>query len=123
MADVLFTFDVDAAPAKVLETLKTADGLRGFWTTTVEVPSEVGESLSVGFFNVMPTPFDLRLEQSDDKTVVWRTETFPPHWIGTTVRWDVEPREGGASVAFRHGTFPDEDAGSVAYTWVRSWWR
>ena len=33
------------------------------------------------------------------------------------MRWDVEPREGGASVAFRHGTFPDEDAGSVAYTW------
>lgn len=26
-----------------------------------------------------PLPFDLRLEQSDDRTVAWRTETFPPH--------------------------------------------
>ena len=27
----------------------------------------------------------------DDSTVVWRPQSFPPHWVGTTVRWDVEP--------------------------------
>ena len=65
-----------------------------------------------------PLPFDLRLEQSDERTVVWRTETFPPHWVGTTVRWDVEPRDGGSTVSFRHAGFTTttRQAGA-AYTW------
>jgi hypothetical protein len=69
-------------------------------------------------FAIAPLPFDLRLEQSDEQTVVWRTETFPPHWVGTTVRWDVEPSDAGATVNFRHAGFTDnEEAGRVAYTW------
>ena len=73
----------------MLEALKTADGIKGFWTTRADVPREVGETLKLGF-SVAPAPFDLRLEQSDDQAVAWRTETFPPHWVGTTIRWDVE---------------------------------
>ncbi len=117
MPDVLFRFDVDASPETVLEAIKTSEGIRGFWTSRAEVPSQVGETLKLEF-SVAPAPFDLRIEQSDERTVVWRTETFPPHWVGTTVRWDVEPRESGATVEFRHAGFTDEqEAGRVAYTW------
>lgn len=115
MSDVLFRFDVDAAPEAVLEA--TTDGIKSFWTTRAEVPAEVGETLTLEFAEA-PLPFDLKLEQSDERTVVWRTETFPPHWVGTTVRWDVEPREGGSTVMFRHAGFDDdEETGRVAYTW------
>jgi hypothetical protein len=42
----------------------------------------------------------------------------PTHWVGTTVRWDVEPSGAGATVNFRHAGFTDhEEAGRVAYTW------
>lgn len=117
MPDVLFRFDVDASPETVLEAVTTSEGIRGFWTSRAEVPSEVGETLKLEF-SVTPAPFDLRIEESDERTVVWRTETFPPHWVGTIVRWDVEPREGGATVDFRHAGFTDEqEAGQVAYTW------
>ncbi len=117
MSDVLFRFDVDAAPEKVLDAVKTTDGIKGFWTTRAEVPAEVGETLTLEFAEA-PLPFDLKLEQSDERTVVWRTETFPPHWVGTTVRWDVDPREGGSTVTFRHAGFDDdEETGRVAYTW------
>src|SRR4051812_44865782 len=101
MNDVLFRFDVDAPPAQVLEAVKTSEGIEGFWTSRAEVPREVGETVKVEFA-IAPAPFDLLLEQSDETTVVWRTQTFPPHWVGTTVRWDVEQREGGATVSFRH---------------------
>lgn len=81
------------------------------------VTREVGETLKLGF-SVAPAPFDLRLEQSDDHTVAWRTETFPPHRVGTTIRWDVEEREGGTSVSFPHGGFRDDaSAGHAAFTW------
>ena len=117
MTDVLFRFDVDAPPQKVLEAVKTSEGIKGFWTSRAEVPAEVGETLKVEFA-IAPAPFDLRLEQSDESTVVWRTETFPPHWVGTTVRWEVEAREEGSTVSFRHAGFSDEEeAGRVAYTW------
>jgi len=50
--------------------------------------------------------------------VVWPTETFPPHWVGTTIRWEVDEREGGSTVRFRHGSFGDDwETGAVAYTW------
>jgi uncharacterized protein YndB with AHSA1/START domain len=117
VTDVLFRFDVDAAPAAVLDAVKTTDGIKGFWTARADVPESVGETLKLEFA-IAPLPFDLRLEQSDESTVVWRTETFPPHWVGTTVRWDVEPRDDGSTVSFRHAGFTDDEAaGQVAYTW------
>jgi hypothetical protein len=117
VTDVLFRFDVDAAPEAVLEAVKTTGGVQGFWTSRAEVPGEVGETLKLEFA-VAPLPFDLRLEQSDERTVVWRTETFPPHWVGTTVRWDVEALDDGSTVSFRHAGFSDdEETGRVAYTW------
>jgi uncharacterized protein YndB with AHSA1/START domain len=117
VTDVLFRFDVDADPRAVLDAITTSKGIKGFWTSRAAVPATVGETLKLEFA-VAPAPFDLRLEQSDERTVVWRTETFPPHWVGTSVRWDVEPRNGGVTVAFRHAAFTDEvEAGQVAYTW------
>jgi hypothetical protein len=117
LTDVLFRFDVDAAPEAVLAAVKTTEGIKGFWTSRADVPAEVGETVKVEFA-IAPRPFDLRLEQSDERTVVWRTETFPPHWVGTTVRWDVEASDSGATVDFRHAGFgDDEEAGRVAYTW------
>ena len=94
MPDVLFCFDVETSPDAVLEALKTSEGIKGFWTSRADVPAEVGETVRVEFA-IAPLPFDLRLEQSDERGVVWRTETFPPHWVGTTVRWDVAAREEG----------------------------
>jgi uncharacterized protein YndB with AHSA1/START domain len=117
MTDVLFRFDVDAPPAAVLDAVKTTEGIKGFWTSKADVPAEVGETVKVEFA-IAPLPFDLLLEQADDQTVVWRTQTFPPHWVGTTIRWDVEPREDGSTVSFRHAGFADdEEAGRVSYTW------
>ena len=117
MSDVLFRFDVEATPATVLEAITTTAGIKGFWTSRADVPSEVGKTLKLEFA-VAPLPFDLRLEQSDEHIVVWRTETFPPHWVGTTIRWDIEPRGDGSTVSFRHaGLDDDEEAGRVSYTW------
>jgi hypothetical protein len=49
---------------------------------------------------------------------VWRTQTFPPHWVGTTIRWDVAAGDSGTTVTFRHAGFEDDvAAGSAAYTW------
>jgi len=117
MADINFRFEVEAEPRRALDAVKTAEGIRGFWTTDARVPADVGETLELGF-PVAPKPFDLRLERSDQADVVWRTQTFPPHWVGTTIEWRVSAGDRGSTVAFRHAGFRDDEAaGSAAYTW------
>ena len=49
MTDVLFRFDVDAAPEVVLEAVKTTEGIKGFWTSRAEVPGDVGGKLKLEF--------------------------------------------------------------------------
>jgi uncharacterized protein YndB with AHSA1/START domain len=117
MSDVLFRFDVEAPPERVRRAVTTTEGIRGFWTSRADVPEEVGGSLALEFA-MAPAPFDLLLERSDEHTVVWRTQTFPPHWVGSHVRWDLDPSDSGTTVAFRHAGLTDEDeVGRVAYTW------
>ena len=117
MADINFRFEVEADPGRVLEAVKTPEGIRGFWTSEARVPADVGDTLELRF-PVAPEPFDLRLEQSDEAAVVWRTQTFPPHWVGTTIEWNVAAGGPGATVTFRHAGFQDDGAaGSAAYTW------
>ena len=87
--------------------------------TRAEAPREVGGTLTLGF-SVAPAPFDLRLEQSDNRTVAWRTEPFLPRWVGANIRWDVEAREGGTAVSFRHDGFDDDAAvGHAAFISVK----
>jgi uncharacterized protein YndB with AHSA1/START domain len=117
MGDVVFTFDVDARPETIRQALTTTEGITSFWTDEAEVPAEVGERLKLGFPDA-PAAFDLVLTRSDDDVIGWRTESFPPQWIGTDIRWEISGSDKASTVAFRHGTFGDEtEQGQVAYVW------
>jgi uncharacterized protein YndB with AHSA1/START domain len=117
MGDVLFTFDVEAAPDAVRTALTTSEGIASFWTDRAEVPAEVGGRLELGFPDA-PVPFDLVLAQAGDKMITWRTATFPPQWMGTEIRWEISGGDKTSTVAFRHGSFADEtEQGLVAYVW------
>ena len=117
MGDVLFTFDVDAARVAVRRALTTSEGIASFWTDKAEVPSEVGEMLTLGFPDA-PALFDLVLTQADDEMISWSTATFPPQWVGTTIRWEISGGDEASTISFSHGAFSDEtEEGRVAYVW------
>jgi hypothetical protein len=117
MGDVLFAFDVVATSDLVRRVLTTTEGIASFRTDQADIPAEVGETLKLGFPDA-PLPFDLLLAQSDDKVIIWRTATFPPHWVGTDIRWEISGGDKTSTVTFRHGTFADEtEEGRVAYVW------
>ena len=120
MTAILFRFDVDAPPEACSRHSRQPTASRASGRQA-DVPREVGETLELGIRRGA-APFDLRLEQSDDQAVAWRTETFPPHWVGTTIRWDVEAREGGSSVSFRHDGFSDDATRATPHSpGARSW--
>jgi uncharacterized protein YndB with AHSA1/START domain len=117
MGDVLFSFDVDAKPETIRQALTTAEGIAGFWTDEASVPAEIGKTLTLGFREA-PAPFDLVLTESEHDVISWRTQSFPPQWVGTEIQWQISAGDKTSTVAFRHGTFADEtEQGQVAYVW------
>lgn len=117
MGDVLFAFDVNAKPETIRQALTTSEGIASFWTDDANVPAEVGKTLTLRFPDA-PTAFDLVLTESDDDVISWRTESFPPQWVGTDIRWQISGSDNASTVAFRHGTFSDDiEQGQVAYVW------
>ncbi|HLZ26552.1 MAG TPA: SRPBCC domain-containing protein, partial [Chloroflexota bacterium] len=95
-------------------------GLAGWWTDTVEVAPGVGGMVKPSFA-AAPLPFDLRIDESTATRVVWRAQSFPPHWVGTEVRWELSdaPANAGTRVLFMHAGFAADDAEmpSAAFTW------
>jgi hypothetical protein len=63
----------------------------------------------------VPTHFLVAVRRADGRLA---HGDLPAPLGRTTVRWDVEPSDAGATVNFRHAGFTDEEeAGRVAYTW------
>ncbi|MFG2474528.1 SRPBCC domain-containing protein [Streptomyces fagopyri] len=109
--------DIATDRARVLEALNTHDGLTGWWTNDVNRKDEV---LYFNFPGV-PEPFQLRRDQADEDRVVWvNVGTFPPHWAGTTITWDLTDTPAGTRVEFSHSGFPEgePEIPMISETWA-----
>lgn len=104
MPDIhLTTQPIPADPERIYRAIATPDGLKAFWTDQVDGRSAVGDVLSFGFGPNRENAFDMRVERLDEpKLVEWACMGGPPDWIGTRVRWEVEPSNGGGRVKFHH---------------------
>ena len=120
MAESVFLVDINADAAQIKEALTTESAIRSWWTSDANVSDS---RLDLGFPDV-PLRFDLRVSEAADDRVVWEsTGDFPPHWVGTTVSWQLNdhPEGSGTQVFFMHGGFaaPDPMLGHTAYTWAQ----
>ena len=119
MARILFEATVLAEPARVTQALTTEKGIASWWTDDVSFQGSRRPTMRLGF-PIAPVPFELKIEKSNRKQVVWRsTGDFPPHWMDTTVTWTLTPGDEGTTVHFNHdGWASDEGAFPMsAYTW------
>ena len=120
MPDIAMQLDTAASRQVVVDALTSQTGLASWWTRTVEVAPGVGGMVKPSFA-AAPLPFDLRVDESTATRVVWRTLSFPPHWVGTEVRWELSdaPENAGTRVLFTHAGLHADDAEmpSAAFTW------
>ncbi|MET8545832.1 SRPBCC domain-containing protein [Kitasatospora sp. NPDC004799] len=93
MPEIALQLDIAAPRAVVLAALTTHDGLTAWWTTGVD---RDGDVLLFDFPDV-PEPFRLRVERADRDRVVWTNAgSFPPHWAGTWISWELADEPGAA---------------------------
>jgi hypothetical protein len=103
---ILMQFDVDADRATLREALATEEGIKSWWSTRSEGPSD--GQLRVSFPDV-PQPFEFAVAQAGDR-IEWVTGGFPPWWAGTTIRFDLadNPDGPGTRLLFSHRDYePD----------------
>ena len=120
MAEAVFLVDINAGKEAIIDALTTQEGIVSWWTTDAEVS---GTELSLGFPEA-PMRFSLRVDAVGDSAVDWSSVgEFPPHWVGTTISWQLmdHPEGAGSQLLFTHGGFaaPDAMLGHTSYTWAQ----
>jgi uncharacterized protein YndB with AHSA1/START domain len=100
--DFEWTRSIAASPEAVLAALRTPGAVTDWWGPA-EGSAEVGGTLEVSFLNRRQV-IVLHVEPSDEGRVVWSVRETPltPEWVGTTIVFEVEASEHGATLHFRH---------------------
>jgi uncharacterized protein YndB with AHSA1/START domain len=110
MADIAIQIDTTADPAAAYAALTTTDGVAGWWTTRNQTSGAVGE-VDRMWFPDAPMAWELRVDEAVPSKVLARhCVGDPPQWVGTDVRFALEPApQGGTRVLFDHTGFAQVD--------------
>ena len=102
MADLFHQVSIDAPADRVFDAVTTKDGLIGWWTDDVEARPEAGTIAQFGFYN-RAAFFRMRIDElAKPARVKWTCEGDVPEWTGTTLLWDIQPRDGGSTLNLVH---------------------
>jgi len=82
MADILHVIDVHASPSVLFDTLTSVEGIRRWWSTTVEGSDEVDGDVTIRFGENWKVVMQ-RMESVPNERVVFRiTEHDSGEWPG-----------------------------------------
>ena len=110
MADIAIQIDTTADPAATYAALTTTDGVAGWWTTRNQTSGTVGE-VDQMWFPDAPMAWELRVDEAvPGKVLARHCIDGPPQWIGTDVRFALEPApQGGTRILLDHTGFAQVD--------------
>ncbi|HKO79997.1 MAG TPA: SRPBCC domain-containing protein [Chitinophagaceae bacterium] len=101
MADIKHNVTIKAAPGKIYKAVTTQDGLESWWAKQTIAKPETG------FVNVF-TFGKIRNEMKVAKLipngkVEWECIQSIDEWIGTTISFDLQEKDGATILRFTHG--------------------
>jgi uncharacterized protein YndB with AHSA1/START domain len=110
MADIAIQIDTTADPAAAYTALTTTDGVAGWWTTRNQTSGTVG-AVDQLWFPDAPMAWELRVDEAvPGKVLARHCVGGPPQWIGTDVRFVLEPApQGGTRILLDHTGFAQVD--------------
>jgi uncharacterized protein YndB with AHSA1/START domain len=122
MPDIAIQVDTTADPAAAYTALTTAEGVAGWWTARNQTSGTVGE-VDQMWFPDAPMTWELRVDEAvPGKVLARHCVGGPPQWIGTDLRFSLEPApQGGTRILLDHTGFAqvDEMFRIVTLGWVQ----
>lgn len=107
--DIAMQIDIGAPATLLYRALTTTEGIAGWWTTRNETAGAPG-SVDRFWFPDVPFAWEMRVDAAEPgKLLAWHCVGGPPPWIGTDVRWALEPADGSTRVVFDHTGFAGKD--------------
>src|SRR5579872_2215573 len=102
MVEMKHQITINAKPEKVYAALATQAGLRKWWTADTTAEEKMGGKAEFGF-NKRGVVFHMKIEKLEPgKCVMWSCHGDEPEWNGTTLTWELIPKEAGTTLRFTH---------------------
>jgi len=100
---------IDATPEIVFKALSTRNGIKSWFTSTVEGTGAVGSEWKLHFKDKLE--FHWKILASDtNKHVAWNCLQGPGHSVGTSVVFDISPLENDRTLlVVSHLNWPSKD--------------
>ena len=100
MPDILHRVGIAARPERVLESLLTIDGLRGWWVGNATGDGRTGGTIDFQFCK-------MEVLEATPQRVHWRCVSGPPEWVGTEVTFALSWKDGQTIVLFIHSNWKE----------------
>ena len=110
MPDIAMQTEAAVSPEDTYRALTTSEGVAGWWTDRSSVTGTVGE-VDRFHFPGAPASWDMRVERAEPGTLLsWHCVGGRPQWIGTDIRWTLQPIKNGTLILFDHEGFAEIDS-------------
>jgi len=107
MADIRHRVGIKAPLDEVFGQIATLEGLRRWWTTTVEGEAGAGGELRFFFGGEEPAASMEVSAFEEGALVEWRCVQGPDDWVGSTQRFELSEQDGQIVVLFSHAGWPE----------------
>ena len=102
MTDLRHNIPIQSAPAEVYAALATESGMQGWWTRDTKMEPKVGGAAVFGF-DRRGIVFRMKIDALDaGRKVRMSCSGDHPEWAGTTLEWQIEPKDGGTVLKLDH---------------------
>jgi len=101
MADIKHRLTIKVAPEKVYQAVTTQEGIESWWCKNTTAQPETG-FLNIFIFGKFRNEMKVT-ELVPHKKVAWECINSIEEWIGTTISFDLEEKDGHTVLRFVHG--------------------
>jgi uncharacterized protein YndB with AHSA1/START domain len=119
MADIRHNVVIKTTPERIYNAVTTKEGIESWWCKNTTAKPELG---FVNIFTFDKNRIEMKVtELAPGKKVKWECTGIIDEWIGTSVSFDLQEKEGKTILRFTHGGWKavtDMFAG-CSYDWAQ----
>ena len=118
MADIRINVSIKATPEKIYNAITTQEGLTSWWAKQTTAKPEV-DFVNVFTFGTFRNEMKVT-KLIPNKKVEWECIKSIDEWVGTSISFDLEEKEGRTTLRFAHAGWraADDTFAGCTYDWA-----